>query len=141
MSIGFKVQTKIGKPIADVFQAVVKPEILNKYFTLAAQGEIKNGSSVFWNWTSHKEGLHVDIDEVIFNEKIKFSWMSSAGYKTNVVFQFKETEELRTLMTIEESGWTMDKNGIEASYDHCSGWEHMSTCLKAHMQYGIDLRN
>lgn len=140
MNLRFQVQTKITKPVSEVFNAVINPDILNRYFTLEAKGEIKQGASVFWNWSNYKDGITVDIDEVIQNEKIKFSWMSGAGYKTNVIMEFKETEDLRTLITIEENGWSMDQKSIESSYDNCAGWEHMSTCLKAHLQHGIDLR-
>ena len=30
--------------------------------------------------------------------------------------------------------------GLKASYDNCGGWMHMSCCLKAYLEYGINLR-
>lgn len=140
MNLGFKVQTKIRKPVSEVFDAIVKPEHLNKYFTHSARGELTNGAKVFWNWSNHLDGTDVLVEDVVPNEKIQLSWSSCIGIPTTVLFHFKETDDQRTLITIEESGWPMDQKGIEASYDNCSGWENMSTCLKAHLQYGLDLR-
>lgn len=140
MKIGFKVQTKINKPVAEVFQAVVKPEMLNKYFTLAAQGELKAGTTVFWNWSDMEKGLDVKVNSVIKNEKVELTWSSIAGYDTKIVFSFKSLEGNSTLLMIEESGWNADQKSLDASYDHCSGWENMATGLKAYLQYGIDLR-
>jgi uncharacterized protein YndB with AHSA1/START domain len=140
MKVGFKVQTKIKKPVTEVFQAVVKPEILNKYFTMAAQGELKAGTTVFWNWSDMQKGLEVKVKSVIENEKIELTWNSIAGYDTNIIFTFKPLEGNSTLLMIEESGWNADQKSLDASYDHCSGWEHMANCLKAYLQYGIDLR-
>ena len=128
MKIAFKVQTKIKKPVAEVFSAVSKPEILNKHFTLAAKGELKSGSTVFWNWSDLEAGLNVKVLNVIENEKIELSWNSIAGTDTQIVFTFKELDSNSTLLIIEESGWNTDQKSLDASYDHCSGWEHMAQC-------------
>lgn len=140
MKVGFKVQTKISRPVQEVFEAVIKPEIMNRYFTLAAEGIMKTDSKVFWNWSDLQKGLEVNVKAVVKNERIELSWNSIAGYDTHITFSFKALDAGSTLLMIEETGWNADQKGLDASYDHCSGWEHMANCLKAYLQYGIDLR-
>jgi uncharacterized protein YndB with AHSA1/START domain len=42
-------------------------------------------------------------------------------------------------VTITESGWKDDEAGRKASYANCEGWTEMLACLKAWMEYGIQL--
>jgi hypothetical protein len=44
------------------------------------------------------------------------------------------------IVEISESGWGKDPAGIEASYGNAGGWMHMMCCLKAHIEFGINLR-
>jgi hypothetical protein len=54
--------------------------------------------------------------------------------------KFESLEDKSTMVSITESGWKQDEKGLESSYGNCSGWAHMSCCLKAFVEYGINLR-
>ena len=43
-------------------------------------------------------------------------------------------------VVIRESGWRTTEKGIESSYGNAGGWMHMMACMKAYLEYGINLR-
>jgi uncharacterized protein YndB with AHSA1/START domain len=53
---------------------------------------------------------------------------------------FEPLEDGGTLVTIAESGWREDEQGRKASYCNCEGWSQMLSCMKAYVEYGINLR-
>jgi hypothetical protein len=44
------------------------------------------------------------------------------------------------MVQIAEEGWRADEEGVKASYGNAGGWMHMACCLKAYLEYGINLR-
>ena len=44
------------------------------------------------------------------------------------------------MLSISESGWKTDEEGLKGSHDNCGGWQQMAMCLKAYLEYDIDLR-
>src|SRR5690606_13538208 len=86
MSIGFRVSGRIGKPVAEVFDAVVNPAKLSGYFTTlgGASAPLVAGTTVTW-WKT----VPVEVDEVVPNERIVLRWDAEAtdgqpAYKTRI---------------------------------------------------------
>jgi uncharacterized protein YndB with AHSA1/START domain len=56
MNLTFKVAARIAKPVAEVFEAVVNPAELSRYFTTGgAKGRIEPGATVTWDSTTFPE--------------------------------------------------------------------------------------
>ncbi len=54
MDLTFPVQTKIQKPVNEVFDAVYNPKKLSKYFTTGgADGPLDEGKTVMWSFTDN----------------------------------------------------------------------------------------
>jgi uncharacterized protein YndB with AHSA1/START domain len=137
----FQVQLKIRKPVAEVFDAVVRPEKLSGYFVQSASGPLAEGATVKWKFAEVPEAFDVVVRQVVANERIVFEWPAEAdGYNTRVEMVFKPLDERNTMVQIGESGWREDPAGIKASYGNAGGWMHMMCCLKAYLEYGINLR-
>jgi uncharacterized protein YndB with AHSA1/START domain len=143
MSLGFQVSARIAKPVADVFDAVVNPKKLSGYFTTirGASAPLVAGTTVTW-WGE----VPVIVDEVVPSEKIVLRWdagKAPAGetpYKTRVEMSFKPLDDDATLVTIAEVGWRESAVGLKKSYLNCEGWSQMLCCMKAYVEYGINLR-
>jgi uncharacterized protein YndB with AHSA1/START domain len=139
-SIGFTVRQAIGRPVAEVFRAVVEPEKLCSYFTATASAPLEAGSTVRWTW----EGGEADtahVHDVIPDRRIVLGWKAyRVDYETRCVFEFEASGEGRTVIRVSESGWQNDPEGRASSYEHCQGWTHMLLCLKAWLEHDIDLR-
>jgi uncharacterized protein YndB with AHSA1/START domain len=137
----FEVQMKIHKPVDEVFEAVVNPKKLSGYFTKASSGPLEEGATVTWSFPEHAGEYPVKVRQVIKNERIVLEWAAAdGGYDTKVVMAFKPLEPSVTMVQISESGWRDTPKGVESSYRNCGGWMHMSCCLKAYLEHGINLR-
>ena len=136
----FQVQLKIRKPAAEVFDAVVAPQKLTGYFVASASGPLAVGSTVQWKFNEAPRALDVVVFEVLKDQRIVFEWPTRGDYSTRVEMVFRPLDEQTTMVQISESGWRDDAVGVEASYGNAGGWMHMMCCLKAYLEYGLNLR-
>lgn len=136
----FSLQTRINKPLSEVFDAVVNPKKIVGYFCNQADAPLVEGQTVHWTWTAHKVTHPVIVKNIVPNSKIVIEWPSASGGTTVAEMSFSALEENRTLVKISESGWPSTEEGFKASYKNCEGWQHMVSCMKAYLQHGIDLR-
>jgi uncharacterized protein YndB with AHSA1/START domain len=79
MDRNYTVQTKILRPVADVFDAVVRSEILCHYFTDKTTGDLVEGTEVGWTWNHYEFTLPANVDQVIDNERIELTIDSAAA--------------------------------------------------------------
>jgi uncharacterized protein YndB with AHSA1/START domain len=138
----FRVQTRIRKPVAAVFDAFVDPAKLCAFFTATASGPLTEGATVTWTWRDYDLKAPVHVVAVRANELVALEWTASkTGAKTRIEIRFRPLDAQSTLVQIAESGWAADDAGLRASYDNCEGWTHVLHCLKAHLEHGLDLRD
>ncbi|MCH1912248.1 SRPBCC family protein [Leptospira noguchii] len=156
MNLKFTIQTKIQKPLEVVFQAVYDPKQLSSYFTTGgASGPLKSKTEVIWKFADFpsEEGVRIFVKEVEMNSKIILEWdaheggyesqndlLTTGGYKTLIEISFESLDSSNTLVKITESGWRESQAALDGSYMNCQGWMNMSCCLKAYLEYGINLR-
>ena len=141
MELKFRVQTKIQKPVDEVFDAVYNPQKLEKYFTTKrASGPLDAGTTVVWEWDYWPTAYEVQVKECVKNELITFEWPShDGGVMTRVEMKFEPVNENETIVAITESGWNEDETGLKHSYDNCAGWMQVCCSLKAYLEYDINL--
>ncbi|RCW28280.1 uncharacterized protein YndB with AHSA1/START domain [Ciceribacter lividus] len=150
----FRVSAHISRPISEVFEAVVDPAILSRYFTTGgAKGRLETGATVYWDFHDFPGAFPVEVVEVVKDRRIVLRWEANegspaegdpvttpAGYKTTVTMEFEPLADGRTLVTIAEEGWRPTPGGLSASYGNCQGWMQMLCAMKAWLEYGINLR-
>jgi uncharacterized protein YndB with AHSA1/START domain len=136
----FQVQLKIRRPVSDVFEAVVDPKKLTGYFIQNASGPLKEGTTVKWQFAEVPEPFDVTVQRIVKNESIMLEWPGGRNYNTRVEMEFKPLDGNETMVLIRESGWQADEKGIEISYGNAGGWMHMMCCLKAFLEYNVNLR-
>ena len=82
-----------------------------------------------------------EIITVVKNKRIVFQWpVSGDDYLSKVEMAFEVLDSGDTMVRIDEGGWHEDEVGKKASYGNAGGWMHMMCCLKAYLEYGINLR-
>ena len=143
MDLKFSIHGKIQKPVAEVFDAVRNPAKLSKYFTTGgASAPLEEGKTVTWRWADFPNEVgEVHVKKVVPNQLIVFEWAASeGGYNTRTEMKFEPLSDRETLVTITESGWRDTEAGLKSSYGNCMGWSQMAACLKAWLEYGINLR-
>jgi uncharacterized protein YndB with AHSA1/START domain len=158
MDLSFTVQTKIQKPVNEVFDAVHNPKKLSSYFTSGgSNGPLDEGKTVLWKFNDVGDKIveaPVKVQKVVRNRLIRFSWAASeglydpktgsvpesGGYDTVVEMSFEPLSANETLVKIVEGKWRDTTEGLQGSYGNCQGWTQMTDCLKAYLEYGINLR-
>ena len=153
MDVKFEVAGRINKPVEEVFEAVVNPGILSKYFaTGGASDRLEQGKTVMWAFGEFSEQYPVEVAEIEPNRRIILRWECDeaeqggdrfddlAKYPTTVTMSFEPLEDGRTLLSIKEEGWRDTPAGRHSSYGNCMGWLHMQCALKAWLEHGINLR-
>lgn len=145
MSRNYTVRTKIKRPVADVFEAIVSSDKMKKYFLDGASSDLVEGREITWRWDHYGENP-VTVRKIVQNELIELAidsreWdkTKNEAYEVRVIFEFEELED-GTMLSISEAGWKTDADGLKGSHDNCGGWTHMAMCLKAYLEHGIDLR-
>lgn len=144
MELKFKVQTKIQKPVAEVFDAVYKPQKLSGYFTNGgASAPLDEGTTVEWAFADNPGDEEIKfpvvVKRLVPNELIELGWEGKKGLDTHVRMEF-EAAGNDTIVRISETGWRNEQDDLNSSYLNCMGWTQMLCCLKAYTEYGIDLR-
>ncbi len=146
MPNNYTIRTKINKPVADVFSAVVSSETIIKYFTNGTSSDLIEGEEVIWSWDDYGSNT-VLVKTVTENSLIELTldsrnWQKTSddAYEVLVSLEFEALDENSTMLSISESGWRTDEEGLKGSHDNCGGWQHMAMCLKAFLEHGIDLR-
>lgn len=146
MARNYTIQTKIMRPVAEVFDAVVSKEKMLNYFVDGASDNLREGVTIRWHWNHYGENPVV-VKKIVPNELIELTidsaeWdkTKSERYDVAVIFEFEALDSDSTMLSISEEGWKTDTDGLKASHDNCGGWMHMSVCLKAWLEHEIDLR-
>jgi len=142
MELKFRIQTKIQKPVEEVFDAIYNPEKITNYFaTESASGPLDEGAKVTWRFADYPGDVPLTVKKVIPNNLIEFEWETlEGGYNTHVEIQFESLSPQETLVSISEGNWKENQRGLDSSYGNCYGWMQMSCCLKAYLEYSINLR-
>jgi uncharacterized protein YndB with AHSA1/START domain len=144
----FSVFGHVGRPVADVYEAIADPAQLSHYFTTGgARGRLATGATVYWDFHDFPGEFPVQVIEASPPTRIVLEWDSNepvaeggSPRRTRVTFAFSATDDGRTRVEITETGWAATDEGFRASYGNCMGWSQMLCALKAWLEYGINLR-
>ena len=147
MELKFSVGGRIAKPVSEVFEAVVNPKQLSEYFTTGgAKGRLEKGAVVTWDFHDFPGAFPVHVIDVEKDKRIVLEWDAAEGAapadkkRTQVTMTFEPLDDGRTLVRIEEHGWSDTDKGRAASYGNCEGWTGMLCALKMWIEHGINLR-
>ena len=141
MDLKFTVAGRIAKPVAEVFEAVVDPDRLSKFFTTGgARGRLLAGTEVTWDFHDFPGAFPVKVVDIVPNERIVLKWQAEGGLSTTITMTFQSLDDGRTLVRITEEAWPDTPDGAKASFSNCEGWTGMLCAMKAWLEHGINLR-
>lgn len=153
MKLEFTVQTRIQKPVAEVFDAVYNPEKMVKYFAQASvKGALDEGATAYWQFDhdeNNRNPIRVQVKKMEKNKRIVFEWIANEdgvmhsdredAYNTTVEMTFEALSDRETLIKITESGWRENAAALAGSYQNCNGWTQMMASLKTWIEHGYAL--
>ncbi|MFF2289911.1 SRPBCC family protein [Peribacillus butanolivorans] len=141
MKLKVEVERKISKSIDKVFEAIVDPEIMSQYFISSGTSRIESNKTITWRWDDVCAEFPITVKKVSEEEHyITFLW-SASGVETNVEFKLEWLDTNTTLVKVSEEGWEGNVQGIKCYGQQTQGWVDMILCMKAFLEFGINLRS
>lgn len=134
-----KVQMGILKPVSEVFEAIVDPEKMSNYFISSSTGIMESGKNLTWTWPDFDGEIQIKVGKIEKDKIVSFEWGGS-GNNCVVVISLEAKSENKTLVIVTESDWPADYKGAKQCMGQVEGWTNFLCCLKAYLEYGINLR-
>lgn len=140
MEVEVNVRDRILKPVNEVFAAIIDPAQMSHYFISGASGPMKAGTTVEWEFADVGAKVSVDVIAVEENCKIVFDWAAGGPTPARVTMRLSSDESNITVLTVNEGKFPMDQAGVKRAMGQTAGWTYTLSCLKAYLQFGINLR-
>ena len=130
-------QMLIRKPVEDVFEAFINPEITTNFWFTKSTGKLEEGKTITWEWEMYGVKNTVNVLQVIPNQLIRTEWGDPS---TNVDYEFK-TMEKGTLVIIKSYGFSQTgEDLLKVINDNTGGFTTILDGCKAYLEHGINLR-
>lgn len=131
-----KASIGIQKPVSEVFEAIINPEIMQNYFISKGTGVMEVDKEIFWSFPEFDGSYPLTTKEIIPNERIVFVWDA----KSVVTIELQKLSDNNTMIKVAEEGHADDEKGIKWAIGQTEGWANFLACMKAWLEYGIHLR-
>lgn len=130
-------QMLIRKPIENVFEAFINPEVTTHFWFTKSTGRLEEGKTITWEWEMYGVKNVVKVHQIIPNQLIRTQWGNPS---VNVDYEFK-TMENGTFVVIKSYGFS--QTGVDllkVINDNTGGFTTVLDGCKAYLEHGINLR-
>jgi len=129
----------IRKPVAEVFEAFINPEITTKFWFTRSSGRLEVSKQVHWDWKMYDISIPVTAKVIEPNKRIVIEWPGYSGL-TTVEWMFEPEENDTTFLSITESGFTGNGDErLKQVTDSTQGFTLVIAGLKALLEHNIRL--
>ena len=138
-SINTRTEMLIRKPIAEVFEAFVNPEITTNFWFTKSSGRLEADKQVTWTWEMYDASSEVAVKAIDANKRILIEW---DGYQSRntVEWIFTPYEDDATFVSVTESGFKGDADQvISDALNSKGGFTWLLAGAKAFLEHGIQL--
>lgn len=134
-----KAEMLIRKPVSQVFEAFVNPEITTRFWFTKSTGKLSAGKQVQWTWEMYKHTETVFVKEIEPGRKILIEWGNDQD-KTTVEWIFKKLDDNSTFVSITNGGFTGNTEKLISQIrDSTEGFTLVLAGLKALLEYNVQL--
>jgi uncharacterized protein YndB with AHSA1/START domain len=129
----------IRRPPADVFEAVINPDITTKFWFTKSSGKLEAGKVTQWDWEMYGHSIEVISKVIEPNKRVVIEWPGYGG-PTTVEWTFEVLENGTTFVNVTESGFTGSGDEVvKYVADSTEGFSLMLAGLKALLEHDIRL--
>jgi uncharacterized protein YndB with AHSA1/START domain len=133
-----KAEMLIRKPVAEVFEAVVNPDITTKFWFTKSSGKLEAGKQIQWDWEMYNASAQVSVKAVEQNKRILIEW--SAYGTTTVEWLFTPQADDTTFVSVTNAGFMGDGDEVvKNAIDSMGGFTMVLCGLKALLEHNIIL--
>jgi uncharacterized protein YndB with AHSA1/START domain len=130
---------QILKPVDEVFDAIIDPRKMSNYFISKSSGKMEEGRQIMWQFPEFDSEFPIRIGKIEKDKYISYYWEMD-GLELLVEMTLIPKNSNSTLVTITEKSRKNDEAGIKWLKGNTAGWANFLACLKAYLEYGINLR-
>lgn len=129
----------IRKPVADVFEAFIDPDITTKFWFTKSSGRLEAAKQVQWDWEMYNISVSVNVKAVEPNKLIVIEWPGYGGL-TTVEWTFASQEDGTTFVSITETGFAGDADELVTQVTNSTqGFSLVLAGLKALLEHNVKL--
>jgi len=129
----------IRKPVADVFEAFINPDITTGFWFTKSSGRLEAGKQVQWVWEMCGISIPVTVKSIELNKRILIEWPGHSG-PTTVEWIFTALEDGSTFVSITNAGFTGDGDElVKQVTDSTQGFSLVLAGLKALLEHNVRL--
>lgn len=138
-TLEIKAALQVQKPVNEVFEAIADPSQMVNYFISKSSGRMEEGKTVIWRFPEFDMEFPVRIGQIEKDRYISFYW-DVDGLELLVEMSLTPARNNSTVVTITEKSRKNDEAGIKWLQGNTEGWANFLACLKAWLEYGVNLR-
>jgi len=138
-TLEIKTAIQIRKPANEVFEAIVDPGKMSNYFISKSTGRMEAGSQISWQFPEFDMEFPVRVDKIERDTYISFYWETD-GKELLVEISLAPAGSTDTVVTVTEKSMENNEAGINWLKGNTEGWANFLACLKAYLEYNINLR-
>ena len=130
----------IRRPVDEVFEAFVNPEITSKFWFTGGSGRLEEGSKVRWDWEMYGFSANVDVIRVMPNRRIHVEWYTGDQTPSSIEWTFQARPDGTTFVRTRNWGFD-EKDGsvIQQAISSTEGFTFVLAGAKAWLENGIQL--
>jgi len=138
-TLEIKAALQISKPANEVYSAIIEPEKMSNYFISHASGKMEEGKEIMWKFPEFDMEFPIRVSKIEENKYVSYYWEVD-GLELLVEISLTPRPNDSTLVTVTEKSRKNDEAGIKWLMGNSEGWANFLACLKAYLEYGINLR-
>jgi uncharacterized protein YndB with AHSA1/START domain len=129
----------IRRPVSEVFNAFVDPDVTTKFWFTKSSGRLEAGKQVQWDWEMYGISVPVTVKAIEPDRRILIEW-PGYGSPTTVEWNFTALEDGTTFVRITNEGFAGDGDAlVKQATDSTQGFTLVLAGLKALLEHNIKL--
>ena len=129
---------QISKTPREVFEGIVDPANMSNYFIANSTGRMVEGAKLIWHFPEMDTDVPVTVGKIEEDLLVSYYW-GEGGKELLVEIRLEPFKE-GTVVKIAEKEMDLNEEGIKWVKGNTEGWANFLACLKAYLEYGINLR-
>jgi uncharacterized protein YndB with AHSA1/START domain len=136
MKLIAKATLQVQKPVSDVFEAIVDPDKMTKFFISESTGRMDSGKELHWKFPEFSDEFRIWNIVAEKDRLISFVW----DKETIIKIQLEAQADGSTVVQVTEDGKDFNESNLKWLIGNTEGWANFLACMKAYLEYGVQLR-
>ena len=135
-----KIELLIRRPVAQVFDAFVNPDVITKFWFNRTSGPLVADKSVTWYWDLYEASTKVRVLALEQDRRIYVEWDIDSDSPSRVEWTFEDRADDGTYVSVVNSGFDRDADDvIDQIVDSTGGFALVLAAAKVYLEHGISL--